>query len=157
MPKFMVLYRLHQDSSYDARRKSLLDAIARITPLTWDEATSFVTFECETDAVTLRDFLVDNSTLHRDERDKLYVLDAVVRAYATKGMDDEAMFNLTTGTQPASPTAVQIASFGSLRQVPYTAPGLGYPGLFGAEPTYGQPGLGNLHDLANSLMAWSKR
>jgi hypothetical protein len=126
----MILYRLHQDATYDQRRKSLLDAIARITPLTWDEATSFVSLECETDAVSLRTFLVGNSALYGDDRDKLWVLDAVVRAYATKGMEDEALFNLTTGTLPTSAEAVtyRTAALGlGLAQVPSmaVAPGLG--------------------------------
>lgn len=140
MPKFQVTFRLHDDTVYEQRRTSLLNAASFLAPLVWDEPTSLLKFECNGTHLGVRDFLLANSTVYRDGRDYLLVEEVTVHNYAAIGIKYEALYNVTTGTAPRPALALPQPT------------GLGIP-----FPSQDYPDLMSLRSLINNEFSRRQR
>ena len=115
MSTITISFRLHHDAGYDMRRTSLLDAISVLTPLTWDETSSFIHLQFAGTTEEVRGYLLAASSIYRDGRDQLLIERVTVHEYASIGMTNEALFNVCTDTMPVQ------------ARLPFVPTGLGLP------------------------------
>ena len=85
MAIFAISFRIHEDSTYDARYESLIEEIKdEARDGTWDETTSFFIIESRKSSKTLCDDLYMHSQII-DTKDVLLVINLSAKAYAQRG------------------------------------------------------------------------
>lgn len=85
MAIFAISFRIHENSTYEERYKSLVEEIKKeAAGNTWEETTSFFIIESSKSSKPLCDDLYNNSQI-LESKDILLVINLSAKAYAQRG------------------------------------------------------------------------
>jgi len=87
MAVFAISFRIHEDSTYEARYESLVQQIKDEAKNgdTWEETTSFFLIESDKSSKSLCDALYMDSKI-QESKDILLVINLSAKAYAQRGV-----------------------------------------------------------------------
>jgi hypothetical protein len=108
MAVMQVLYRLEykdDPEAYNLRLKSLTDAIRALTSTRWEEATSLVMLQYTGSSYDLGTHLLAKSSLYRDGRDMLVVIDMERLEYSHIGLHDQSRLEVLMQLAKGRPLA----------------------------------------------------